>query len=275
MPAAPRLEAQLASFRSVLVGFSGGVDSALVAVAARRALSRDAAITAMGVSPSLPGDQYEQAVRIAGQFDLSLLEVETRELEDPAYIANAPDRCYHCKRELWRRLTEIARERGIATVCDGTNADDGSDHRPGARAAREFGIESPLAKLGFTKNDVRREAKALGIPIWDRPAAPCLSSRILYGLSVSPERLRQVEDSEAHLRSLGIEGDLRVRHRGDEARIEVVRSQFDRVRAQRERIGRRLQQLGFDRVTLDLGGYRRGSLLTPADDNTELLTEPV
>jgi uncharacterized protein len=274
MSSVSRLEAHLATFPSVLVGFSGGVDSSLVAVAARRVLGRERALAAIGVSPSLAANQHEQAVGIARQFDLALVEVATREFEQPAYVANAPDRCYHCKQELWRVLTDLARERGLAAVCDGTNADDGSDHRPGARAGREFAIHSPLADLGYTKRDVRREAETLSIPIWDAPAAPCLSSRVMYGLEVRPDRLRQVEASESLLVELGIKGDLRVRHRGDEARIEVIPSQFDRVRAHRARIAARFRELGFDRVTMDLDGYRRGSLLTRAAERVEPLMEP-
>lgn len=275
MSSVSRLEAHLATFPSVLVGFSGGVDSSLVAVAARRALGRDRAIAAIGVSPSLASNQYEQAVGIANQFDLALLEVETREFEQPAYVANAPDRCYHCKHELWQVLTDVARARELAAVCDGTNADDGSDHRPGARAGQEFAVHSPLADLGYTKDQVRREAQALGIPVWDAPAAPCLSSRVMYGLEVRPDRLRQVEASESLLHELGIEGDVRVRHRGDEARIEVIPSQFDQVRAHRARIAARFRELGFRRVTLDLNGYERGSLLTRPDERVEPLMDPI
>lgn len=273
MPTGSKLEALVEKFPSVLVGYSGGVDSALLAVTARRALGRDHALAALGVSASYPAAQRAQALEIARQFDLDLLEVATDELDDPRYVANAPSRCYFCKRELWGKLTEIARVRGIAVVADGTNADDLWEHRPGVRAARQHGIRSPLAEAGYTKADVRAEARALGLPIWDAPAAPCLSSRIMYGLSVTTDRLRQVEEGEALLRSLGVRGDLRVRHRGQEARIEVAPSEFERVREHRERLGRMLLGLGFRRVTLDLCGYRRGSLLTGQAAEVELLAE--
>lgn len=267
------LERLVADFPSLLVGYSGGVDSALVAVTARRMLGKERAVAAMGLSPSYPEVQRRQAVAIAERFDLRLLEVDTRELADPDYVRNAPDRCYFCKRELWIRLTAVAAEQGIAVVADGTNAEDTGEHRPGLRAAREHGVRSPLAEAGYTKADVRREARSVGLPIWDAPAAPCLSSRILYGLSVTPERLAQVEEGEALLRSLGVEGDLRVRHRGAEARIEVGVAEFPRVREHRSHIARTLLTLGFERVTLDLGGYRRGSMLRSDVPEVEVLGE--
>jgi pyridinium-3,5-biscarboxylic acid mononucleotide sulfurtransferase len=268
-----RLETLVATFPSVLVGYSGGVDSALLAVVARRVLGRRRAIAAIGVSASFPAVQHDQALDVARQFDLDLVEVSTDELGDPDYVANAPSRCYFCKRELWSKLTGVARERGIAIVADGTNADDLGEHRPGLEAAAAFAIRSPLAEARYAKADVRAEAQALGIPVWDAPAAPCLSSRILYGLSVTPERLQQVEEGEALLRSLGVAGDLRVRHRGREARIEAGLSQLPLIRAHKEQVGRQFLALGFARLTLDLRGYRRGSLLHDGDPELEVLAE--
>lgn len=263
----------LAGFPSVLVGFSGGVDSAVLAVLARQVLGRSRAVAALGASPSLAQDQREQAVNLARQFDLDLVLVSTDELSDPGYVANAPSRCYFCKRQLWAKLSAVARERELAVLADGTNADDLGEHRPGLGAAREFGVRSPLAEAGCAKADVRRLARALELPIWNAPAQPCLASRIMYGLSVTPIRLRQVEAGERLLRSLGVEGDLRVRHRGEEARIEVVPSAFERVRAHRERIAQAFRTLGFARVTLDLLGYRRGSLLGAGEPPLEVLAE--
>ena len=230
-------------------------------------------MAALALSPSLSADQRDRARDLARRCDLHLVELRTGEMDDPDYVANPTDRCYFCKRELWTKLAALAAECGIAVVADGTNADDLGEHRPGLAAAREREIRSPLAEAGYTKADVRAAARALGLPNWDAPAAPCLSSRVLYGLAVTPERLLQVEQGEAALRALGVEGDLRVRHRGREARIEVPESQFPRVRRHREAIGERLLSLGFDRVTLDLTGYRRGSLLSSSEAPLELLTE--
>ena len=271
MPTRSHLAQLIATYPSVLVGYSGGVDSALLAVVARRTLGKDRAPAALGISPSYPHAQHEQALDIARQFDLDVIEVRTAEMDDPDYVANAPSRCYFCKRELWAKLRAVADARGIAIVADGTNADDLGEHRPGLRAANERGVRSPLADAGYTKLLVRAEARALGMPIWDAPAAPCLSSRIQYGITVTPERLRQVEAGEELLRQLGVTGDLRVRHRGGEARLEVTPAEFQRVRHHRATIAARLLDLGFEQVTLDLDGYRRGSLLGSGEPRLELL----
>ena len=267
------LAAALSRHDSLLVAFSGGVDSTVLAVAARQVLGKDRMLAAIGVSASLPALQLEQARAVAAQCDVPFREVPTAELDDPDYAANAPDRCYFCKRELWTRLTALAEREGYAAVADGTIADDESDHRPGRRAGAEQGIVSPLAEAGFAKTDVRALARSLGLPIWDAPAAPCLSSRVLYGIGVTPERLRQVEAAETFLRGMGVTGDLRVRHRGEEARIEVEPAQFARVRAARSAIAERLRDLGFAHVTLDLGGYRRGSFLRGTPAPLEPLTD--
>jgi uncharacterized protein len=256
----------------MLVGFSGGVDSALLSVAARRVLGRDKSVAAVGTSPSLPSTQLKQAHQLAAQFDLNLIEVDTNELDDPRYAQNTPERCYFCKSELWLKLVEVAREHGMAVVAEGTNADDLGEHRPGLLAAEKFNIVKPLAEAGYTKEQVRSEARALGIPIWDAPAAPCLSSRLLYGLEVTPERLSQVEGGEALLRGLGIAGDMRVRHRGEEARIEVEEPEFPTVRRYKAEIAAEFSKLGFSKVTLDLTGYRRGSFLSETQEELEMLS---
>lgn len=268
---ASRLAELVGTFPSVLVGYSGGVDSALLAVVARRALGRERTLAAIGLSASYPADQRRQAMETAGRFDLNLVEVPTAELDDPRYAANPTNRCYFCKHELWRALGAVARARGIAVVADGSHADDRGEHRPGKAAGQEAGIRSPLAEAGYTKEDIRAEARALGIPVWDAPASPCLSSRVQYGLPVTPARLGQVEAGEALLRAAGVRGELRVRHRGEEARIEARPEEFSVIRGRREVIGAQLLALGFARVTLDLTGYRRGSLLSSDPAAVELL----
>src|SRR5574337_1383732 len=206
MPALDSLRRRVTALGRSLLGYSGGVDSALLAVVARDALGRDDFLAVIGRSPSYPEVQYRAALSLAERFDLPLLELATREMDDPRYLANPVNRCYFCKTELWTRLGEVARERGFSSVLDGTNADDLGEHRPGLRAAAEFRIRSPLAEAGWTKADVRAAARELGLPIWDAPASPCLSSRIRYGLAVTPERLTQVEEGEAFLRALGVTG---------------------------------------------------------------------
>ena len=250
-----------------LLGYSGGVDSALLAVVAREALGPDRFLAVIGRSASYPGAQWRTAVALARRHEIPLLEVDTRELADPRYLANPTDRCYFCKSELWTRLAEVARARGFDTILDGTNADDLGEHRPGLRAAQEFRVRSPLAELGWTKAKVREASRALGLPTWDARAAPCLSSREEYGLEITPRRLRQVEDGEAFLRELGVAGDLRVRHHGDRARIEVTPDEMPRLRAAWPAVRERFAALGFAMVELDPAGYRRGGLLafaTPA-----------
>jgi uncharacterized protein len=266
------LELVLTGYDSLLIGFSGGVDSALLTVVARKVLGKDRTVAAVGTSPSLPSAQLEQARQIASQFDLNIHEIRTDELDDPHYVANTTQRCYYCKRELWTKLVEAAKELGMSAVAEGTNADDLGEHRPGLAAANEFGIVKPLAEAGYTKDMVREEARKLGIPIWDAPAAPCLSSRLLYELPVTPERLSQVEDGEAFLRRLGVDGDLRVRHRGSEARIEVANSEFDKIREAKAAISDEFTKLGFAQVTLDLSGYQRGSLLKQTTPELERLS---
>ena len=258
------LERHLAGMGRVLLGYSGGVDSALLAVAGTRALGRERFLAVIGRSASYPEAQWRAAVQVATRFGVPLEELDTRELDDPRYVRNAPDRCYFCKSELWSRLGAVAAERDFDAVIDGTNADDLGEHRPGLRAGRERAVRSPLAELGWTKADVRRVSRDLELPTWDAPAAPCLSSRIRYGLEVTPDRLRQVELGEAFLRGLGVEGDLRVRHHGDAARLEVLPAAMVLVRAAWPLVEARFRALGFAAVELDPSGYRRGGLLSLA-----------
>jgi len=257
-----KLQALLRSYGRVLLGYSGGVDSSLLAVVATDVVGADRFLAVIGRSASYPEAQYRVALDVARRFSVPLLEVSTGELSDPDYRGNAPSRCYFCKRELWGRLWGLADERGFDTVIDGTNDDDRHDHRPGARAGDAAGIRSPLAELGWDKAQVRRVARELGVPTWDAPAAPCLASRIRYGVEVTEERLGQVERAEAHLRSLGVEGDLRVRHFGRDARIEVSPACMPLIQTQWTAIVDALEGMGFRSVSLDPEGYRRGNLLT-------------
>ena len=255
------LRALVQTYPSVLLGYSGGVDSALLAVVLRQELGKDRMLAAIGRSDSYPEAQWRTASDVAARFDIPLLEIPTHELEDPHYLANPTNRCFYCKTELWSRLVPLARERGLAVVCDGTNADDLREHRPGKGAGIEAGVRSPLAEVGLTKAAIRAASRALGLPTWDAPAAPCLSSRVQYGLAITPSRLKQVEASEAYLRELGVTGDLRVRHLGDHARVEVEPSWLPWIEARREVITEHLATLGFAQVEVDPRGYRRGSLL--------------
>jgi uncharacterized protein len=260
-PSLSRLRDQVRTYESALLGYSGGVDSALLAVVLRQELGRDRMLAAIGRSASYPETQWRAARELAERFDVPLVEVDTHELDDPRYLANPTNRCFFCKTELWSRLVPEARARGFAVVCDGTNADDLEEHRPGRAAGAAAGIRSPLAEAGMTKTDVRAASRALGLPTWDAPAAPCLSSRVRYGVEITPRRLGQVEAGEAYLRALGVSGDLRVRHLGDAARIEVEPSWIPWVEARRDEIAARLETLGFARVEIDPRGYRRGSLI--------------
>jgi uncharacterized protein len=262
---ATQLEALRAAVRpygSALVGASGGVDSSLLAVVLRQELGRERVLAAIGRSASLAGVQADDARRIALRFDIPTVEVDTRELDDPRYLANPTNRCFFCKTELWSRLTELARARGLAVVCDGTNADDLGEHRPGLQAGVRAGVRSPLAEVGLTKADVRAAARDLGLCNWAAPAAPCLSSRVQYGLEITPARLRQVEQAESFLRALGVRGDLRVRHHGTWARLEVAPEWIPWLEDRYGEIASQLRALGFERVEVDPRGYRRGGLLT-------------
>lgn len=256
------LTSHFQSLGRVLLGYSGGVDSALLAVAGARAVGPDRFLAVIGRSPSYPAVQYAAAIRVAREFEVPLLEVATDEMEDPEYVANPTNRCYFCKQELWGRLRVIATTRGFDTIIDGTNADDLGEHRPGMGAAREHEIRSPLVELGWSKPMIREAAQTLGLPVWDAPAAPCLSSRVMYGLPVTVERLRQVEAGEALLREIGVSGDLRARHHGDHVRIEVHPEQIPLVERSWPRVLSGFQALGIADVRLDPRGYRRGGLLT-------------
>jgi uncharacterized protein len=250
----------LRQYPSLIVAYSGGVDSAYLAWAAKQALGdRASCITAD--SASYPERHRTMALETAARFGFRHEVVRTGELENPAYRANNTDRCYHCKHELFTQLTAIARERGVAAVADGNNADDRGDYRPGRRAAREFGVISPLDDAGLTKDDIRVLSHEAGLPYWDEPASACLSSRVPYFSEVTEDKLLAIETSEQALRALGFRV-MRVRHHGEVARIEFGREEMARAiePAMAARIDHALRSAGFKYVTIDVKGYRQGSL---------------
>ena len=253
------LDAILRSCESVCVGYSGGVDSVYLAKAALDVLGADRVLAVTGRSAAYPGVQHRMALECVARFGIPHLEVETDELSDPNYAANPTNRCYYCKTELWSRLGEVARARGLRTVVDGSNADDAADHRPGALAARERDVRSPLQEAGLGKAEIRALSRELALPTWDQPASPCLASRLRYGLAVTPERLRQVEEAETAVRRLGLR-EFRVRHHGDVARIEVSPAEMRRATSAIAEVVPILVSIGFAGVVLDVEGYRRGAL---------------
>ena len=261
MATVQQLESHLGALSSAVLGYSGGVDSAVVAVVASRILGPSRFVAVIGRSASYPEVQWRNAVELAARFDVPLVEVNTHELADPDYVANPLNRCFFCKSELWRVLGAVAAEREFDHLLDGTNVDDLTEHRPGAAAGAARRVYSPFVELGWTKAEVRDLARQLGLPTWDAPAAPCLSSRIQYGLSVTAERLLQVERAEVVIRDCGVVGDVRVRHLGDRARVEVLAAERSLVEARWAEVSDRLRALGFADAELDARGYRRGSLL--------------
>jgi pyridinium-3,5-biscarboxylic acid mononucleotide sulfurtransferase len=248
--------------RRIAIGYSGGVDSAYLAAVAVGVLGADRVLAVTGRSASYPESQWMAARETARAIGLEVLEIDTAELEDPRYTANPTSRCYFCKSELWSHVVPAACARGIAVVADGTNADDLSDHRPGARAAREFGVVSPLAMFGLTKAEIRARSRALGLATSEQPSSPCLSSRIPYGTPVTVGRLRRVERAEASLRELGIAGDLRVRHFGELARVELTAAELSRWNTgdRRAALEHALIGAGYQRVEIDPRGFRSGAL---------------
>ncbi len=256
-----RLIDTLRGYGRVAVAFSGGVDSTVVAQAARIALG-DAAIAVTAVSDSLAEGEREEAEALARRIGIRHRVIRTEEFADPNYRRNQPDRCYFCKSELYGRLSGLLGELGVDVIASGANADDAGDHRPGMRAADENGVRHPLQECGLGKAEVRALARAWDLPTWDKPATPCLSSRIAYGEEVTPERVRLIDQAEHWLRERGFRL-LRVRyHKGDLARVEVPVEELPRLTAPelRDAMVRTFRALGFKYVTLDLEGFRSGSL---------------
>lgn len=252
------LRAMLGGFESTITAFSGGVDSSLVAYLAHQA-NGGRALAVTSASESLSRDDLALTRQLAGQWGMPHRIIRTRETENPAYLANPVNRCYFCKSTLYSDLTALAGEESFETILNGTNVDDLGDHRPGLRAAEEAGVRAPLSECGMGKADIRRLATHLGLPNAHKPQAACLASRVPYGLSISIPMLKQIEKAEAVLKRLGFT-QLRVRHHGDVARIEVPAGEFEQVIANREELTRELRAVGYRFVTLDLEGFRSGSL---------------
>jgi len=245
----------------VVVAYSGGVDSTFLLKVAVDTLGAENVLACIATGPSLPQSQYDQALKTAKDIGLDVQTVEPNELADRKYSANKADRCFHCKTHLYQILTDIAKDKGFDAVICGSNFDDKNDYRPGHKAAKTFGIHSPLAEAKLTKQDIRELSKELNLPTAEIPASPCLASRISYGLEITAERLKQIEAAEEFLKGLGLV-EFRVRHHDSLARIEVSPDKIEKISTEpaRSAIVEKLKSLGFKFVTVDMQGFRSGSL---------------
>ncbi len=253
------LEAIIAPYGSALVAFSGGVDSSLALAIAARALPKEKVLAVTSNNETYLPSELDLAKNFAESLGVEHLIINTRELDNPDYARNPSNRCYFCKSTLYSDLEKLAGERDYGCIVDGANVDDEGDYRPGRQAAKELGVVSPLSQAGVSKEEVRRIANHLGLPMWDKPALACLSSRFPYGQEITPEKLRQVARAEEFLRSRGFR-QVRVRHHGEIARLEVGQEEMERAFGMREDISAELRDAGFLYVTLDLSGYKSGSL---------------
>ncbi len=256
-----KLKHILEEMGKVVIAYSGGVDSTFLLSSAVDTLGADNVLACMNVGPSEPSNMYEKAVEFAGRIGAEFQKIDADELNDPNFTANKADRCFHCKSHLCKTLRDIARQRGFDNVIFGTNFDDLDDFRPGNRALKAFGIRSPLVEAELTKDDIRALSREMNLPTAEQPASPCLASRIVYGLEVTEQRLRQIDEAENFLRGLGLV-EFRVRHHDTVARIEVNPNDIEKVATEpaRSRIVEKLKSLGFKFVTVDLQGFRSGAL---------------
>lgn len=259
---ANKLVERISKFKSVIVAFSGGVDSCVVAQAAFKALGIERAIAAIAVSPSLARRELKIAEKVAREIGIELQFIQTEEFDNPEYVANDGRRCFHCKTELYTHLKALANRTGIETLLNGTNLDDFSDYRPGLQAADQFNVVSPLSDCKLSKSDVREIARAWGLPVWNKPASPCLSSRIAYHESVEPAKLRMIESAEDWLLDKGFL-EMRVRyHAGDLAKVELLEHDLPSLLSGelRSEMISTFKEIGFKHVTVDLEGFRSGSM---------------